>query len=147
VLYELSTPFLNIHWFCDKLNLTGSKLQLYNGIALLVSFFSCRIVWGTYQSVSIYSDIYKALTTNSANRMVPPDNGKCTSNASRVDVGGFASCELGELPLWLVSVYLLGNTALSLLNIFWFTQMVKAVRKRFAPVSAGKRDGLVKKAQ
>jgi hypothetical protein len=147
VLYELSTPFLNIHWFCDKLNLTGSKLQLYNGIALLVSFFSCRIVWGTYQSVLIYSDIYKALTATSANRMVPTDNGKCTSNASRVDVGGLASCELGELPMWLVSVYLLGNTALSLLNIFWFTQMVKAVRKRFVPVSAGKRDGLVKKAQ
>ena len=147
MLYELSTPFLNIHWFCDKLKLTGSKLQLYNGIALLVSFFFCRIIWGTYQSVMIYSDIYKALTVTSANRMVPLDDGKCTSNTSRVDVGGFASCELGELPMWLVSVYLVGNTALSLLNIFWFTQMVKAVQKRFVPASTVRGKRLVKKAQ
>jgi TLC domain len=47
VLYELSTPFLNIHWFLDKLNVTGSRLQLYNGIALVVTFFACRVVWET----------------------------------------------------------------------------------------------------
>ena len=44
LLYELSTPFLNIHWFCDKLNLTGSKIQLYNGFLLLGTFFLCRLV-------------------------------------------------------------------------------------------------------
>jgi hypothetical protein len=95
----------------------------------------------------IYSDIYKALTATSANRMVPLDDGKCMSNSSRVDIGGFASCELGELPMWLVSVYLIGNTALSLLNFFWFTQMVKAVRKRFVPASAVRGNEQVKKAQ
>jgi len=79
--------------------------------------------------------------------MVPLDDGKCMSNSSRVDVGGFARCELEELPMWLVSVYLIGNTALSLLNIFWFTQMVKAVMKRFVPVSTIRSNGQVKKAQ
>ena len=48
--------------------------------------------------------------------------------------GGSVSCGISELPMWLVTVYLVGNTALSVLNVYWFSQMVKAVRKRFAPV-------------
>lgn len=143
MLYELSTPFLNIHWFCDKLGMTGSKLQLYNGIALLITFFGCRIVWGTYQSIMIYSDIYKGLTMPAPGLANPLSNeGKCDSNlnSSGYEVPG--SCEIGDLPLWLVSVYLVGNTALSLLNFYWFTQMVKAVRKRFVP-----QDKSTKKAQ
>ncbi|KAF2120540.1 TLC domain-containing protein [Lophiotrema nucula] len=147
VLYELSTPFLNIHWFCDKLGRTGSSLQLYNGVALLVTFFLCRIVWGTYQSFLIYSDIYKAFTAFRANdvMMSDLDDGKCIGNASGVGVGGTDSCDMGELPTWLVTIYLVGNTALWLLNAFWFTQMIKAVRKRFVPQE--KANGNAKKAQ
>ncbi|KAL1599774.1 hypothetical protein SLS60_007578 [Paraconiothyrium brasiliense] len=148
VLYELSTPFLNIHWFCDKLNLTGSKIQLYNGVALLVTFFGCRIVWGTYQSVLIYSDIYTALTTSPSDPLASTlDEGKCISNASSVSPGYISGCEAGELPLWLVSIYLLGNTALSLLNFYWFSQMVKAVRKRFVAQPGSKAHGKAKKGQ
>ena len=143
MLYELSTPFLNVHWFCDKLGMTGSKLQLYNGIALLVTFFGCRIVWGTYSSILIYSDIYKALTMPPRNPMASLiDDAKCEGNASVMEYGGLG-CEIGDLPMWLVCVYLIGNTALSLLNFFWFSQMVKAVRKRFVPQGEEK----VKKAQ
>ncbi|KAH8730979.1 TLC domain-containing protein [Phaeosphaeriaceae sp. PMI808] len=131
VLYELSTPFLNIHWFCDKLGMTGSKLQLYNGIALLVTFFACRIVWGTYSSFLIYSDIYKALTTASHNPMGSLlMDAKCEGDMSIMEFSG-SNCDIGDLPMWLVSVYLVGNTALSLLNFYWFNQMLKAVRKRF----------------
>lgn len=133
MLYELSTPFLNVHWFCDKMGMTGSKLQLYNGIALLVTFFGCRIVWGTYSSILIYSDIYKALATPLHNPMGSLlDDGKCEGNTSLKEYAG-PGCELGDLPMWLVCVYLVGNTALSLLNFYWFSQMVKAVRKRFGP--------------
>lgn len=133
-MYELSTPFLNIHWFCDKLGLTGSKLQLYNGFALLFTFFFCRIVWGTYQSVLIYSDIYKALKTPSASLMSSLlDDDMCSRNSSSKPYGGPVSCEVTDLPMWLVSVYLVGNTALSVLNFYWFSQMVKAIRKRFVP--------------
>lgn len=148
MLYELSTPFLNIHWFCDKLGLTGSKIQLYNGIALLVSFFACRIIWGTYQSFLIYSDIYTALS------MSPPgptasmfDDGKCAGNASGVGAGRPGTCEVGELPTWLVTIYLVGNTALSLLNFYWFSQMIKAVRKRFSAPPAGTAAAQAKKSE
>lgn len=147
VLYELSTPFLNIHWFCDKLNLTGSKVQLYNGVALLITFFGCRLVWGTYQSYLIYSDIYTALTTTAASHASILDDGKCVGNASGVGVGGVASCEMGELPMWLVAIYLVGNTALSLLNFYWFSQMVRAVRKRFVASPEVQAHEKVKKGQ
>jgi len=115
--------------------MTGSKLQLYNGIALLVTFFGCRIVWGTYQSIMIYSDIYKALTIPQAQLMGSMfETEKCGGNTnSSMGLDESGSCATGDLPMWLVCVYLVGNTALSMLNFFWFTQMVKAVRKRFVP--------------
>lgn len=139
ILSELSTPFLNIHWFCDKLGMTGSKLQLYNGIALLFTFFACRVPRGTYQSILICSDIYKALTTPASqltNLLLNDD--VCGRNASGRAYGGPVSCEVTELPLWLVTIYLVGNTALSLLKVYWFSQMVKAVRKRFVPAEESK---------
>ena len=61
VLYELSTPFLNFHWFFDKLGMTGSLAQLVNGVILIISFGGCRLVWGVYQSVLIYTDIWQAV--------------------------------------------------------------------------------------
>ena len=48
LLWELSTPFLNIHWFLDKTGRTGSTFQLVNGILLLCTFFGVRIVYGWY---------------------------------------------------------------------------------------------------
>ena len=60
VLYELSTPFLNVHWSCDKFDLTGSNLQLYNGFALMTTFFGSRLVWGTYQTWLLSKDMLTA---------------------------------------------------------------------------------------
>ncbi|MCJ1464318.1 hypothetical protein MMC07_002931 [Pseudocyphellaria aurata] len=103
VLYELSTPFLNIHWFMDKLGMTGSKAQLINGVALIVTFGGSRLVWGTYQSVKMYQDVWRALK-------IP-----------------------GELPVppWLALSYLASTTVLSVLNIYWFGRMIKTIRSRF----------------
>ncbi|KAG5654123.1 hypothetical protein H0H81_007175 [Sphagnurus paluster] len=46
LLWETSTFFLNIHWFMDKTNRTGSTAQLVNGAFLLSSFFGVRLVYG-----------------------------------------------------------------------------------------------------
>ncbi|KAJ2899711.1 hypothetical protein MKZ38_002904 [Zalerion maritima] len=120
ILWELSSPFLNIHWFCDKLGMTGSRLQLYNGFALIFTFFSCRLVYGTYQSTRVFSDVWTALHQPEA-----PTN----------DPSGVLlfSDPKTPVPTWLAVVYLGSNITLNTLNFFWFFKMIEAVRKRFVP--------------
>lgn len=48
LLWELSTPFLNIHWFLDKLGMTGSLFQLINAAFLLGSYVAARLTFGVY---------------------------------------------------------------------------------------------------
>ncbi|KAJ1927538.1 hypothetical protein IWQ60_002842 [Tieghemiomyces parasiticus] len=55
VLNELSTPFLNMHWFMDKVGMAGSNLQLINGVLLLVTFFFCRLSYGMYWYIRLYA--------------------------------------------------------------------------------------------
>ena len=87
----------------DKTGMTGSTAQLINGILLLISFGGSRLVWGTYQSVNMYRDIWTAFTT-------PGEN---------------------LVPAWLAIAYVVANTILSALNFFWFGKMIAALRKRF----------------
>lgn len=57
LLFEASTPFLNINYWLDKLGMTGGKLQLVNGVLLLAAFAGSRIVWGwgiTWDFISGY---------------------------------------------------------------------------------------------
>ncbi|KAF1946068.1 DUF887-domain-containing protein [Clathrospora elynae] len=142
ILYELSSPFLNIHWFCDKLNMTGSTIQLVNGIVLLVTFFSCRIVWGSYQTVRVFSDIYNAYTAGTVTLSDPAfgklKNSTIVGNAAfKHDVLQFAEGQ--TIPLWLVAAYLTSNLVLSSLNWLWFGKMIATLRKRFdAPLGTKK---------
>lgn len=121
ILWELSSPFLNIHWFCDKLGLTGSKIQLYNGIMLIATFFSCRLVYGTYQSTRVFGDIWAAVNS-------PTD----PHTTAETDVMMFVT-ESSRVPVWLGVVYLGSNITLNTLNFYWFFKMIEAVRKRFVP--------------
>ncbi|KAG5930025.1 hypothetical protein E4U42_003328, partial [Claviceps africana] len=120
ILWELSTPFLNVHWFMDKLDMTGSRAQLYNGLLLLFTFFSCRLVYGTYQSVRVFSDLWAAIGSS-------PSVSSLDSAVMR-----FAS-EDSTVPLWIGAVYLASNLTLNGLNFYWFIMMIKAVSKRFQP--------------
>ncbi|KZT26569.1 hypothetical protein NEOLEDRAFT_1241024 [Neolentinus lepideus HHB14362 ss-1] len=60
LLWELSTPFLNIHYFLDKLALSGSPLQLLNGACLLASFFGARLVYGGAMSYEFFGTLQEA---------------------------------------------------------------------------------------
>jgi len=141
ILYELSTPFLNVHWFFDKLHMTGSKAQLYNGIALIGMFFSCRLVWGTIQSGFVYRDMFHAVR----NGPTMPFAAETPANASiaygNEDIMFFAK-DAAPVPLWLAGVYVGANLTLNMLNFHWFFKMIAAVRKRFEPAKA---DGEKKK--
>jgi hypothetical protein len=136
ILYEISTPFLNIQWFFDKLSMTGSRIQLYNGIALLTSFLVGRVLWGNYQSLRIYSDVWTALKTQYFDSEDFGDSSAFAyqKSASKLTVGDGAGKP--TLPIWLVFVYLGSNTILSFLNVYWFAKMIQALRKRFQPPSS-----------
>lgn len=60
LLLEASTPFLNIHWFCDKMGMAGSTLQLLNGFCLLLSYFIFRVILGTWSTISFITHVYSA---------------------------------------------------------------------------------------
>lgn len=131
---------LNFHWFFDKLNMTGSRWQLYNGILLLATFFSCRVLWGNYQSYWVYKDLWTAyknpgISVSSFASGSPSAATKESVNPVS-EIMRFSGDQ--QLPMWLVYVYVISNTVLSMLNVFWFYQMVSAVKKRFEPPKAKK---------
>ena len=56
LLFEVSTLFLNICWFCDKTGRTGTKFQWTAGILLLITYFAFRVCFGTYMLSSFVSN-------------------------------------------------------------------------------------------
>ena len=107
-------------------------MQLYNGIALLTTFFVCRVLWGNFQSICIYSDVWTALHTP---RFFPQAAKNDSIFAYRNIIGSRSTPEddpgkMG-LPMWLVYAYLGSNTILNFLNVYWFMKMIQAIRKRF----------------
>ncbi|KAI8956979.1 DUF887-domain-containing protein [Daldinia sp. FL1419] len=134
ILWELSSPFLNIHWFFDKLGMTGSKAQLYNGLILIAMFFSCRLVWGTYQSVLVARDLWVGVhsTPPVLKALAPEELLNATLPAQYTNTMRFVS-QPDSIPLWLAGVYTASNLTLNSLNFYWFFKMIDAVRKRFDP--------------
>ncbi|KAI5845770.1 TLC domain-containing protein [Morchella snyderi] len=122
VLFELSSPFLNIHWFCDKVGLTGSKVQLYNGFLLIGTFFGCRICYGTWSGFLVMKDVWST-------HFDPPS--VLTAAAKGADEVIPHVFEGLGVPFWLAVVYLTSNSILNLLNYFWFTRMIQTVASRF----------------
>lgn len=63
LVFELSTPFLNINWFSTRLpaGTINSTVVAINGILLLISFFSVRIIWGFYAAAIVAYDMYRML--------------------------------------------------------------------------------------
>ncbi|KAF2099769.1 DUF887-domain-containing protein [Rhizodiscina lignyota] len=128
MLYELSTPFLNNHWFFDKLGMTGSQAQWINGITLIVSFACARLIWGSQQSLLLYKDFWDAW------HYTVPAGATCeTLSISGVEIP--VGCR--KLPAWLAIMYVGGTTVLSILNFWWFGKMIEAVQKRFKPKAEG----------
>ncbi|KIW19175.1 hypothetical protein PV08_03468 [Exophiala spinifera] len=129
VLYELSTPFLNIHWFLDKLGKAGGRYQLWNGICLIITFFGCRLVWGTYQTINLMADTWRAWGD--------VGTGKCLdafmtvrAEGSQIAVPVQDFC-YDNFPSGLLLTYIISNTLLSGLNVYWFGLMLKALGRRF----------------
>lgn len=91
LLWELSTPFLNIHWFLDKMGKTGSTAQLINAFFLLSSYVLARLTFGVYNSFSWFKMVNFP-----------------------------ASPHVPAIPLGLKAFYSIGNITLNTLNFIWF---------------------------
>ncbi|KAI1369474.1 TLC domain-containing protein [Xylaria arbuscula] len=144
ILWELSSPFLNIHWFFDKLGMTGSRAQLYNGLILIGTFFSCRLVWGTWQSLLVYRDLYTGVTQG-PDSLVADKAGTVDFPVRYTETMQFVT-ESTSVPLWLAAIYVASNLTLNSLNFYWFFKMIEAVRKRFDPKAEGKEEPVDAKA-
>ena len=144
ILFELSSPFNNIHWFLDKLHLTGSTYQWINGIILIITFFCCRLVWGAFNSYWVFSDIWQAIQHGrligdsdlglklGLGQSVPATTAEETAARSpRAEIMQFAGDQ--SVPLWLATSYLLSNIVLNCLNYYWMGKMIETIRKRFDP--------------
>ncbi|KAI1327565.1 DUF887-domain-containing protein [Xylariaceae sp. FL0255] len=132
ILWELSTMFLNIHWFFDKLGMTGSKAQLYNGIMLILTFFSVRLIWGTSQSYAVGYDIWIGLHQPPVvpATAVPDQLDSIKFPAQYADTMRFVTPDT-RVPIWLAGIYTISNLTLNSLNFYWFFKIIEAVYKRF----------------
>ncbi|KAK6457785.1 TLC domain-containing protein [Scheffersomyces xylosifermentans] len=62
LLFELSTPFVNFNWFASRLpaGTFSDRSIVINGLCLLFTFFSVRIVWGLYAVKLVATDMFAA---------------------------------------------------------------------------------------
>ena len=115
---------------------------------LLSSFFACRLVWGTYQSLAVCWDTWTAMNmgaaglvgshdlTSTVRPLFVPRNGelclgdlKCIK--AQMEIMKFSGPNTEAVPLWLAGLYLICNLTLNVLNFYWFGRMVETVSKRF----------------
>jgi TLC domain-containing protein len=122
VLFELSTPFLNIHLFLNQLGKSGSLMQLCNGLVLIIVFFSARVVYGFYSSFQWYKDVGIALehTRSGSDKLFVLVNGSLSQLSDGRE----------PLPWWLIAVFVVSNITLNTLNVVWFGKMISTLRKR-----------------
>ena len=114
--------------------MTGSRAQWYNGILLLASFFSCRLLWGTYQSIRVYQDVWAGLHHEGLPLASLHSNstvGLETPLPLGAGTGVMRFAHETHVPVWLASTYLGSNVVLNSLNFYWFGKMIETVKKRF----------------
>uniref|UniRef100_A0A383WC65 TLC domain-containing protein n=1 Tax=Tetradesmus obliquus TaxID=3088 RepID=A0A383WC65_TETOB len=95
LLWELSTPFVHFRWFLHRSGQSKSRLYVVNGLVMLLVFFLCRPLWGTWLSYRFFADTEVELRN-------PRPNGFPASG------------------IW---GYRVANVALNLLNYFWFSKI------------------------
>lgn len=63
LLFELSTPFVNVNWFASRLpsGTFSDRTILINGLFLLLTFFVVRIIWGFYAVAVVAVDMWHTL--------------------------------------------------------------------------------------
>ncbi|GAA5879991.1 hypothetical protein JCM1840_005283 [Sporobolomyces johnsonii] len=112
LIWELSTIFLNFHWFCDKFKMTGSKAQMINGVFLVSAYIGARLCYGSYNSFKLFRMLFSSSSDLSKSQQ--------------------------EATGWIRYLFVCLNLTMNGLNMFWFRAMVMALKKRFSPASGSK---------
>ena len=58
LIFELSTPFLHLVWFCERIGLKDHPIRAVFAVLLALCFFCSRIVFGLYQSYKFFKDTF-----------------------------------------------------------------------------------------
>jgi len=110
---ELSTPFVNARWMLKEAGGgSGTRLYLFNGIAIVLSFFVFRVV-------GLLACLYQIFVL--VPRHAPP-----------------SFSDLGPLGPYLVP---LGGLVFYALNLFWFYKIITGALKLLAPAKRSKAKG------
>ncbi|CAL9728650.1 hypothetical protein MOUN0_E02674 [Monosporozyma unispora] len=120
LVYEASTPFVNINWFIMQLTTPPSsstlkpvKVPLWfnalNGVCLMAVFFIVRIVWGNLAQFMFFYQMFKYRH------------------------------EMSTLKATLSFVLALVTLVLNMLNFFWFDKMLKIAKKLASPSNKNKK--------
>jgi hypothetical protein len=117
--------------------MTGSWAQLINGLALIATFAGCRLVWGSYNSIKVYYDVWHALWSGPSAGYIAAAHAEAKLAGQERSVMAFAR-PAQPLPVWLALALVASNFTLNTLNWVWFFKMIAAVQKRFAPAAGTK---------
>lgn len=118
--------------------MTGSTVQAINGAFLTVTFFLCRICWGTYSSLRVATDVYRAIQAGQSE----PLSAAAAHQIRRIDPSLYHASDAKQraafisssyLPLWMAGAYVASNLTLNMLNVYWFGKMIETIRSRFNP--------------
>eukprot|EP00892_Ulva_mutabilis_P001743 jgi/Ulvmu1/1156/UM107_0030.1 len=101
LLWEISTPFVQLRWILYKMGATETTAYAINGLLMVFSFGMVRVVFGTYFTGLLYYDTWKELKSDSK-----------TPDAFPAGVCAAA-------------------TIVSCLNYYWFSLMIKSLVKIF----------------
>lgn len=109
--------------------MTGSRAQLINGILLVITFFSCRLIYGTSQTAAAFYDVWVIRRQETAYVPGPhiPGAGFPAHHESKPQFVTLSS----RVPFWLCLAYLTAGATLTYLNFYWFFKIIMSLRKRF----------------
>ncbi|AJR55051.1 Topoisomerase I damage affected protein 4 [Saccharomyces cerevisiae] len=112
LIYEASTPFVNINWFIMQCNAKSKNsiplwFNVVNGLLLMTVFFVVRICWGSIASALLFRQMWKVRD---------------------------------ELPKFSAVTMMSLNIFMNLLNVLWFKKMIRIAKKLAKPAPTSKLD-------
>lgn len=133
---EVTNVSQNLYHFFAKSGQMFSLPAKLNVLVWIATFFSIRIVWGTYQTFLVFRDLWTMTVTP----VTPKSLGEAEWTAVlRLQDAGLSPC---RLPPWVLACTLFCGSAQAILNHIWFYSIVRAVLVNAKKARQAKEDGV-----